>query len=98
MRGTPLDIFGYHKDRKEERALIAEYESDIEFVLKNVNEGNYELCAELLALPDMIRGYGPVKEGFIKQARALREKLHTQIQTPHANGNGAENQADKQAA
>jgi indolepyruvate ferredoxin oxidoreductase len=88
LRGTPLDIFGYHKDRKEERALIAEYESDIELVLSSVNESNYELCTQLLALPDMIRGYGPVKEGFLKGARIKRTALRTKIQTPHANGNG----------
>jgi hypothetical protein len=29
LRGTPFDPFGYHPERKAERALIAQYEADI---------------------------------------------------------------------
>jgi len=75
LRGTKMDVFGYHKDRQEERALLAEYESTLETVLKNISKNNYDLCVEVLSLPDMIRGFGPVKEGNIKKARARHEEI-----------------------
>lgn len=84
LRGTPLDIFGYNPERKMERALIAEYESDIDFVLGAMNAENYESCVELLSLPDTIRGYGPVKEQNVKAARARREALRKLIENPQA--------------
>jgi indolepyruvate ferredoxin oxidoreductase len=75
LRGTPMDVFGYHHDRKQERALIVSYESDIEAVLTGIAQDNYETGVEILNLPDMIRGFGPVKEKNIKSATALRETL-----------------------
>lgn len=79
LRGTPFDIFGYHKDRREERALITEYEQLIKTVMDNVASDNIELCAEILNIPDMIRGYGPVKEANIEKARALKAELLEQL-------------------
>lgn len=83
LRGTMFDPFGHLKDRKEERALIAEYENDIAVVLKNASAQNMDLAREILALPDMIRGYGPVKDGNIKKARAKREELMLQLTSAH---------------
>ncbi len=65
-----------------ERALIASYESDIETVLENVRQDNYETCVEILNLPDMIRGFGPVKEKNIKSAAVLRETLLSRLSAP----------------
>lgn len=75
LRGTPFDVFGYHRDRRAERALIAQYESDIEVILKSLSADNYDVAAQILSLPDMIRGYGPVKEKNMKNAAALRGGL-----------------------
>ena len=35
LRGTPLDLFGYHPERKLERDLIAGYEKDVATVLEH---------------------------------------------------------------
>jgi len=75
LRGTPLDPFGHLKDRKTERALIAEYEHDIATVLAGLNRENLEAGAALLAVPDMIRGFGPVKEAKLAQARLRKAAL-----------------------
>lgn len=81
LRGTPLDIFGYHRDRVEERALIAEYEESLETVLECMTESNYDLCVELLSLPDMIRGFGPVKKSGAGKARMRRKDLLARLAT-----------------
>jgi indolepyruvate ferredoxin oxidoreductase len=79
LRGTALDPFGYHKDRKTERALIAEYEQTVRLVLDHANAGNLDLCAEILSIPDMMRGFGPVKEANIRKARQREMLLKTRL-------------------
>jgi indolepyruvate ferredoxin oxidoreductase len=79
LRGTALDPFGHLADRKEERALIKEYEELVETVLAHADKDNLAVCAELLALPDMIRGYGPVKKGNILKAKVRKEQLMSQL-------------------
>jgi len=75
LRGTPFDIFGYHKDRKAERQLISDYEADMALVQEKLRPENHALCVELLSLPDDIRGYGPVKEASLEKAYQRREEL-----------------------
>ncbi|HRQ60830.1 MAG TPA: 2-oxoacid:acceptor oxidoreductase family protein, partial [Alphaproteobacteria bacterium] len=80
LRGTPFDIFGYNHERKIERQLITEYEAMVDEVLQKLNASNQTACAEVLALPDMIKGYGPVKMANIEKFRAqlgpMLEKLN----------------------
>ncbi|MCD8496877.1 MAG: hypothetical protein LRZ85_01595 [Alphaproteobacteria bacterium] len=82
LRGTPFDIFGYNAERKMERALIAEYEATVELVLQKLNARNHALCAELLSVPDVIRGYGPVKMGNMEKAKLLRADLLEKLENP----------------
>ncbi len=69
LRGTAFDIFGYTKDRKQERALITEYETLIKDILENVTPKNYDIAVELASLPEHIRGYGHVKTRHIEDVR-----------------------------
>jgi indolepyruvate ferredoxin oxidoreductase len=89
LRGTPFDIFSYNSERKMERELIGEYESIAELVIKNVNADNYQICVELLSFPEIVKGYGPVKEQNVKNARQHIANLKEQILHGH---NGDENQ------
>ncbi|MFZ4762330.1 MAG: indolepyruvate ferredoxin oxidoreductase family protein [Alphaproteobacteria bacterium] len=75
LRGTRLDIFGYTVERKAERALIGEYEASIQLILTCLHPNNLELAVKLASYPDIIRGYGHVKEKNIQKARAERQKL-----------------------
>ena len=64
LRGTPLEVFGWDRDRQLERALIAEYRQRIEVALADAAQpyaANVELARSALA----IKGYGPVKERSI---------------------------------
>ncbi|GLW06932.1 indolepyruvate ferredoxin oxidoreductase [Microtetraspora sp. NBRC 13810] len=58
LRGTPLDVFGYPRLRRQERGLPAEYR---EAVLRAVTLGDEATALELAALPDMVRGYEDIK-------------------------------------
>ncbi|MFO0390096.1 MAG: indolepyruvate ferredoxin oxidoreductase family protein [Alphaproteobacteria bacterium] len=80
LRGTAFDIFGYHKDRRAERQLIADYEADIALVQKMLSKDNADICAELLSVPDDIRGYGPVKEANMHKAGKRRLELRAMLE------------------
>ena len=47
LRGSAFDIFGYSKDRKLDRTLIAEYEASIAHVIAGLNAGNLDTAVAL---------------------------------------------------
>ena len=69
LRGTALDPFGRTQERREERALIAEYRDCIEELLKGLSADRLGLAAEIARIPDDIRGYGHVKARHLAAAR-----------------------------
>jgi len=76
LRGTQFDPFGLTADRRMERALIEEFESQVDELLGHLNAANIDLANEILAEYLEIRGYGPVKEQAATEARArIRSKL-----------------------
>jgi indolepyruvate ferredoxin oxidoreductase len=75
LRGTPLDPFGRTAERRMERALIAEYRSAIEEVLRTLGPANLALASEIARVPEMIRGYGHVKARHLETARAKWDAL-----------------------
>ena len=82
LRGTPLDVFSRSADRKLERDLIAGYEKDVATVLGVLSAANHDTAVELLSLPDRIRGYGPVKEKAVKDAKARYAQLAADLANP----------------
>jgi len=82
LRGTPLDIFGYSADRKLERDLIAGYEKDVATVLGLLSPVTHDIAVEILSLPDRIRGYGPVKEKAVVDAKARYAQLAADLVNP----------------
>ena len=62
LRATRFDPFGYAAERKQERALIEQYEADVELILTTVDASRYATAIELASIPDRIRGFGYVKE------------------------------------
>jgi indolepyruvate ferredoxin oxidoreductase len=82
LRGTSLDIFGYSADRKLERDLIAGYEKDVATVLSLLSPVTLDTAIEILSLPDRIRGYGPVKEKAVHDAKARYAQLAADLVNP----------------
>ena len=59
LRGTPLDVFGYTRERRMERGLIAEFEATIDTVIAKLRSDNIGVATNVLCHYLDIRGYGP---------------------------------------
>ena len=68
LRGGPFDPFGAHPERRVERRLIEDYRARIDSIAGRLTAENLETALEIAALPDAIRGYGPVKSAAIEKA------------------------------
>lgn len=75
LRGTPLDLFGYTKERRLERRLLRDYESMIKDWSTTLNHSNYRTAQQLAELPDDIRGFGHVKLKSIEQYDARKAAI-----------------------
>jgi len=64
LRTTPLDPFGYSRERRMERALIEEYKA---MVLGIDEKADLETALAIADLPNDIRGFGHVKMTSIKR-------------------------------
>jgi indolepyruvate ferredoxin oxidoreductase len=69
LRGTPLDPFGFHPDRKLERSLIAEYVSVMDRCLPFLTAATLPIVIDVAGVPETIRGCGPVKRRHAEAAR-----------------------------
>ncbi len=82
LRGTPFDPFGYTTERRMERSLIKQFESDFKFLASSVNEENLDLLVELALLPLSIRGFGPVKQANEEKAQKRRAEILEGLKHP----------------
>ncbi len=82
LRGTPFDIFAQTPHRRMERDLIAGYEKDVATVLGLLSPLTLDTAIEILSLPDRIRGYGPVKEKSVEEAKARYAQLAADLVNP----------------
>ena len=79
LRGTPLDPFGYTVERRTERRLIAEYCDLLREFCERLTPDNHHVAVALAALPEKIRGFGPVKQRHIAAAQAEEAALREQF-------------------
>jgi len=84
LRGTPFDLFGYTEERRTERALIADYEKLMDEVFAALGPDNLALAVSLAAIPEKIRGYGPVKMRHLTAAKAEEAALLARFRAPAA--------------
>jgi indolepyruvate ferredoxin oxidoreductase len=75
LRGTAFDLFGYTAERRRERALLAQYEGDLDLIHSRLEPGRVEAAAALASMPALIRGYGHVRLAAIEKAAGERERL-----------------------
>ncbi|MBT2130774.1 indolepyruvate ferredoxin oxidoreductase family protein [Aliiroseovarius lamellibrachiae] len=90
LRGTSFDLFGRTEERKMERALIAQYEADIDVVMTLLTADNLSTARALAQLPLEIRGFGPVKAETAAKAAKTRESLLAELRE----GAGAQHAAE----
>jgi indolepyruvate ferredoxin oxidoreductase len=82
LRGSAFDPFGYTAERKMERQLIVDYAATIEELLSGLTADNVALAAEIASIPELIRGYGHVKEAHLKPALTTQARLLAQWRSP----------------
>ncbi|MEP7208561.1 MAG: indolepyruvate ferredoxin oxidoreductase family protein, partial [Casimicrobiaceae bacterium] len=75
VRGTALDVFGRTAERRMERALIGEYESLVDEILRGVSARNHDVAVELASLPERMRGYGHVKARNVEAVKTEQVEL-----------------------
>jgi indolepyruvate ferredoxin oxidoreductase len=66
LRGTPLDVFGYTAERREERSLRDDYVQTIYGLLANLTVENLPKALAFAQLPQDVRGFGHIKEAGMK--------------------------------
>ncbi len=81
LRNTPFDIFGYSQERRTERKLVADYEAMLEEILAKLTPDNHALAVGLAAIPEKIRGFGPVKARHLAAAKAEEATLFEQFRS-----------------
>jgi indolepyruvate ferredoxin oxidoreductase len=82
LRGTPFDPFGRTAERRAERQLIAEYEATLDEILRELSADTHSVAVEIAALPEEIRGFGPVKAEAIAKAKAREAELLARFRAP----------------
>jgi len=83
LRGTIFDIFGYTSERRQEQKILSDFEKTIEKLLLKLTHKNYDIACQIAELPQMIRGFGHVKEYNLKKAKEAEKKLWEIIEKPH---------------
>jgi indolepyruvate ferredoxin oxidoreductase len=75
LRGTALDIFGYTRERRMERRLIADYEAVLRELAAALSPENHALAVEIASLPAKMRGFGHIKARNVESAKACEAEL-----------------------
>jgi len=84
LRGTPLDPFGYTGERRTERRVVAEYECLLAEIIERLTPDNHVVAVALAALPEKIRGFGPIKARHLVAANAEEAVLCEQFRAGSA--------------
>src|SRR5690606_536484 len=75
LRGTILDPFGHTAERRRERELLAQYESDLDSIERALAPGRIEAAAALASVPALVRGYGHLRLAAMEKASSERARL-----------------------
>ncbi|VTU23499.1 indolepyruvate ferredoxin oxidoreductase [Variovorax sp. PBL-H6] len=75
LRGTRFDPFGLNPERAAERKLLEDYFLVVDEIATRLRPGNLETALKLAAMPNQVRGYGPVKMKAIAEFGSAKEGL-----------------------
>jgi indolepyruvate ferredoxin oxidoreductase len=75
VRGTAFDVFGYSEERRFERALLRQYEGDLDLIASSLDAHRIEAAAALASVPSLIKGFGHVKRRNADSASVERATL-----------------------
>jgi indolepyruvate ferredoxin oxidoreductase len=78
LRGTIFDPFAHSAERRLDRQLLANYEADVELILRRLASGDEETlntALELASLPEQIRGFAHIRAAAAERAGEQRAAL-----------------------
>jgi indolepyruvate ferredoxin oxidoreductase len=81
LRGTSWDLFGRTAERRMERALVAEFEGDLDRLAVGLTAERLPLAVKIAQVPQQIRGFGHVKDASVGPAKAEAKRLWKQWET-----------------
>jgi len=90
LRGTVFDIFGRTEERRMERRLIGEYEAVIRELATALGPDNHGIAVELARIPELMRGYGHIKERNVIKAKEREAALLATFRSPASAATAAE--------
>ena len=82
LRGSRLDPFGWLAERRHEQALRESYIADLHTAAAALRPDTLGTATALAELPDMIRGFGPVKDANRAKAGQRRAMLLARLSDP----------------
>jgi indolepyruvate ferredoxin oxidoreductase len=75
LRGSALDVFGYHPERRMERELIDWYQQAVQQSLSELTRQSAVRALAIAEIAEQIRGFGHVKAASVEKARAKLAEL-----------------------
>jgi indolepyruvate ferredoxin oxidoreductase len=82
LRGTAWDPFGYTRERRLERQMIADYEALLDEMAMRLSPATHATAVALATLPLEIKGFGHIKERNYKLAKAREATLLAKLRNP----------------
>ncbi len=92
LRGTPLNVFGWTHERRTDRWVLGAYIRQLRRFETELTEANHAVAVEVAALPEQIRGFGPIRARHVSHYLARRAELLAQW-----NGGGDAGRAESTA-
>jgi indolepyruvate ferredoxin oxidoreductase len=75
LRDTWLDPMAYSRDRREDKALLARFESMLNTLLPGLNAQTLDQACKVAEVADSIKGYGPVRHANAQAAITKWDRL-----------------------
>ncbi|MBI1250585.1 MAG: indolepyruvate ferredoxin oxidoreductase family protein [Alphaproteobacteria bacterium] len=75
LRGTAWDVFGKTEERRMERRLRDDYETNVRRLADEISPLTHDIAVRIADIPDQIRGFGHVKEKAVADAAAAERWL-----------------------
>jgi len=75
LRGTALDPFGRTAERRMERQLIDDYVNMLRKISGELMAANYDIATQVAGLPEIVSGFGHVKERNVGLMAKRRDEL-----------------------
>ncbi|TDH35030.1 indolepyruvate ferredoxin oxidoreductase family protein [Pseudohoeflea suaedae] len=78
-RGRWFDPFSYTTERRIERGLVDTYIAEIEQMAIRMNASNLSMIVDFLSYPQLIRGFGHVKQGSLNSRLDDKHKIMKEL-------------------